>query len=307
MLEYLKLWNFPSGHLQGLETSKDVFVLKTCQRTLVLTLKMFPTIEESHRLNDKIEGLYAYQYLLETICGLKSRLIGENEIVGQFKEAYQKFSAIDHVDSRLKMIIEKLFHDAKFIRSKYLIGLGQKTYASITRKHFISMAHAPRVVVLGSGQLAQDVINQLKKKATVFISARDEKKVSDLCESHQIESLPWNDLKLLTNEAFICNTIGFDGELLGPSFFEEWSKLHTNKLFVDLGSPSCINNSLSFAQGMVRLSDILAQGAIVESQKRNQVHEALIALEEVTIRRSRLLEEWLEKWQTAKEESISLS
>ncbi|HLW57382.1 MAG TPA: hypothetical protein VKY27_08360, partial [Bacteriovoracaceae bacterium] len=190
MINALKLWNFSSGVLPPEELTSRAFVLKTCQRTLVLSLQdktiKSPTL--SHQL---YVGQDAYLFLLETICGLKSKLVGENEIVGQFKDAYKMYVAEMNRDNKLLLILEKLFKDAKDIRTKYLIGISQKTYASITRRHFISRAHADHIVVTGSGALAEDLINQFKKKSRVSICARNLSRVSELARLHQIEVIDW--------------------------------------------------------------------------------------------------------------------
>jgi glutamyl-tRNA reductase len=306
MLNSLKLWNFPSGHHTQIVMGPSLFVLKTCQRTMLLTLDQFPSLADV-TLDQRIEGTAAYQFLLETICGLKSRLIGENEIVGQFKTAYQEYAQQPERDARLMLVLEKLFQDAKSIRSQYLVGLGQKTYAALTRKHFISEYKAKRVVVIGSGQLAQDLINQLKKKAQVVICARNQEKVQELAKLHQLEIIPWDQRLSLTKEAFICNTIGIEDVLFDQDFFQAWSDLHAKKLFVDLGSPSCIQTLFSSSQNVLRLQDILSEGAIIESQKRVQLEEARLSLIDTTQRRARQLDEWAQRWQTAKETSAHLS
>src|SRR5437868_5009856 len=142
MLNGLKLWNFSSGSLPPEELDRSTFVLRTCQRTLVLTFERYPFQHEELPTHLLLEGQDAYLFLLETICGLKSKLIGENEIVGQFKEAYKIYTQSTVKDTKLLQILEKLFKDAKDIRTQYLIGISQKTYASLTRKHLIQKARA---------------------------------------------------------------------------------------------------------------------------------------------------------------------
>jgi len=91
MLEKLKLHNFPSGHHPKLNDA-GAFVLQTCQRSLVLSFSEHAVDNHNDTLYHwKHEADEAYIFLLETICGLNSKLLGENEIVGQFKSAYQQF------------------------------------------------------------------------------------------------------------------------------------------------------------------------------------------------------------------------
>lgn len=143
MLSNLKLWNFPSGTLGDHEIKDSVFVLRTCQRTLLLTMETNPFVGDPLSGAELVSGANAYLYLLETICGLKSKLIGENEIVGQFKQAYKAYALNILKDSRVLLVLEKLFKDAKDIRTQYLIGISQKTYASLTRRHLIQKAQGP--------------------------------------------------------------------------------------------------------------------------------------------------------------------
>src|SRR5690606_4690682 len=213
MINALKLWNFTSGVQPPEELTSRAFVLKTCQRTLVLSLQD-KTIK-SHTLSHQLYvGQDAYLYLLETICGLKSKLVGENEIVGQFKEAYKVFATALNRDPQLMLILEKLFKDAKEIRTEHLIGIGQKTYAYLTRRHFAGKMKQAPILILGSGQLAEDLINQFKKRVPVVLCARNHVRAEELAQQHGCTVIPWNDRNAWKDYAFIANTIGFEGVLL---------------------------------------------------------------------------------------------
>ena len=295
MLCSLKLWNFGSGHLHEEDHCGSTFVLRTCQRTLVLSFKPSPFHRTDLPRHELHQGQDAYLYLLETICGLKSKLIGENEIVGQFKEAYKLYVQSTLKDNRLLMVLEKLFKDAKDIRTQYLIGISQKTYASLTRKHFIQGARAPHIVVLGSGQLAEDLINQFKKKAMVSICARNEARVNELAGLHQLNIIPWENRYQLINTPYIANTIGHDSIIFDEAFFNDWAGLNQQRLFVDLGSPSVIKTSFERHQKVIRLADIFDEGAIVEDHKQRQIEQAREAMHAITLKRKALFEEKIER------------
>lgn len=288
MLNGLKLWNFSSGALPDEELCGSSFVLKTCQRTLVLAFNHFPFRHPTLPKHDLLEGQAAYLFLLETICGLKSKLIGENEIVGQFKEAYKIYAASTLKDTRLLLILEKLFKDAKDIRTQYLIGISQKTYASLTRRHLIGRSKAGHVVVVGSGALAEDLINQFKKKAQVSICARNSERVAELAKIHNLDIIPWDNREELVNAPFIANTVGTDSILFDEDFFHMWAMTHENRLFVDLGSPSVLRTELDLEDGVVRLENIFAEGAVIESQKMQQIELARAAMASITEKRQSL-------------------
>jgi glutamyl-tRNA reductase len=290
MINCLKLWNFGPGSPPDQELCASAFLLKTCQRTLVLAYDKYPFRHADIPAHQLVTGEAAYLFLLETICGLKSKLIGENEIVGQFKEAYQIYLQSTLKETKLLLVLEKLFKDAKDIRTKYLIGISQKTYASLTRRHLIQKARAQHVVVIGSGQLAEDLINQFKKKAQVSICARNTSRVNELAKIHNIEILPWENRELLVNEPYLANTVGTESVLFDEAFFAKWAEINEKKLFVDLGSPSAIRTSLTLSEDVVRLDDIFNEGAVVEEQKQVQIELAKAAMQDITLKRKSLLE-----------------
>jgi glutamyl-tRNA reductase len=304
MLDNLVLYNFPSGYSPEIPSGSGLFVMATCQRTLILGYgrEAQTIIQNSSKINANVistvistnvnveskTGKLAYSYLLEIICGLKSKLVGENEIVGQFKSAYQLYNASSERNSKLLAIIEKLFKDAKEIRTNYLLGLSQKTYSSIARKHIVSRHKAKSVLILGSGQLAEDLINQFKKKVDVFISARNEKKVQQLADEHSLSIIPWGNADYLHRFAYIANSIGYNGTLLGHDFFETWSQKHERKLFVDLGSPSAIQTHFNYAQGVMKLDDVFQEGAVHETHKKQQIEKAKQAMDGIVKKRHQI-------------------
>lgn len=290
MLNGLKLWNFAAETALPDGLCPSSFVLATCQRTMVLTFNRYPFANNDLPDHELHSAEAAYLFLLETICGLKSKLIGENEIVGQFKEAYKLYAASTLKDTKLLTILEKLFQDAKDIRTQHLIGISQKTYASLTRKHLIQKAKADHILILGSGQLAEDLINQFKKKAKITICARNEARVSLLAASHDIEILPWEKRQEMVSMPFIANTIGCSKTIWNESFFSSWKQNNPEGMFVDLGSPAAIETTLTKSSGVVRLSDVFEEGAIVEGQKQRQIDEARAAMLLITHKRKSLLE-----------------
>ena len=287
MLDQLRLYNFLPSESSLPSDASGVFVLATCQRSLLFSLKELDFQDNLSHIS--LHGQAAYNYLLEVICGLQSQLVGENEIVGQFKNAYKNYVELIDRDNELLVILEKLLQDAKHIRTNYLLGLCQKTYASITRKQILANNNVEKVLILGSGQLAEDLINQFKKKCTVYIAARNNERVKELQKLHNIQVLNWEDQNKWINFSFIANSIGSEEIILNNLFISEWVKTHNERLLVDLGSPSVLNTNLSKAEGILRLDDILAEGPIQEQEKQNQIDNAKLAINEIVQKRARIL------------------
>lgn len=148
-------WNYP--------------VWKTCMRSIVCfdetQLNDIRQISVKQRLN--LEFLIecdAYQYLLEVICGLKSDIIGETQVLGQFKsflaecEKSHKNFYLNHYS-----LFQSLLQDCKELREKHIHHWGGSSYGSLTRKIIES---TPNICVLGNGQLAQSLMPWLKEKHT---------------------------------------------------------------------------------------------------------------------------------------------
>lgn len=285
MLDHLLLNNFSSGINPNLCKDSQSFVLKTCQRTLVISVG--PTISGQDTNKSKvIHGKEAYIFLLEIICGLKSKLVGENEIVGQFKIAYKEYAASKHKCNKVLLILEKLFKDSKEIRTNYLLGLSHKTYSSITRKHIVNKNKAESVLILGSGQLAEDLINQFKKKIKVYISGRNTDRINFLAQQHGIQVVPWKEFSSYAKFPFIANSIGCaHNQFINEDFFSAWKSQHTKKLFIDLGSPSVIKTELCIEDDVMRLREIFTEGAVHEDHKLKQIEGAKLAMNDIVMKR----------------------
>ncbi|MDD4973277.1 MAG: hypothetical protein PHY93_02955 [Bacteriovorax sp.] len=263
----------------------EVFVLKTCQRTLILGFGQLPFyhLEDQNDIRDMFNGDQAYIFLLETICGLKSEVLAEYEVVGQFKEAYQNYANLPFRNTKTLTLLEKLFQDSKKIRTDHLTEIGQLTYAGIARKLVHSRANEGDVLVVGSGNLSVDLIKLLKKKHRVFLTARNLTRASELCIEHSLEMIPWLSYDIYRKFDSVVNTIGSKEILFNEDFFREWSGQQSisqnssranasdSKLFIDLGSPSVIKTHLSESAGVHRLEDIFRQSAKMNIEKMEKI------------------------------------
>lgn len=295
MIENLTVINL-KAHAQISPTSGEVFILKTCQRTLVmgfgekpfLHLRQSALVEET--ITDIFSGIDAYVFLMETITGLRSEVVAEYEVVGQFKEAYQEYSRIPERNAQILNILEKIFQDNKKVRTAHLTEIGQLTYAGIARKLIHTRVSDGDVLVLGSGTLAEDLIKLLKKKHNVFISARNEARVSELSALYELSVIKWEDKKAYAKFPFIVNTIGTDAILFNEDFFEEFfapTFPPQMKLFIDLGSPSVIETKLTESAGVLRLEDIFRQSAKLNIEKMEKVKRAKEAIAQLAEKRKK--------------------
>lgn len=99
-----------------------------------------------------LRGESAYAHLLEVICGLDSPMVGETEVLHQFKV----FTAgLPDERPTWREAGHRLLADARAVRSRHLVGLGSRSYGSAVRR---LLADAPHVAVAGTGLLAGEVV-----------------------------------------------------------------------------------------------------------------------------------------------------
>lgn len=293
MINGLKIFNLPKEAHLDLCLGGDIFVLKTCQRTLIVGHQLDHLIPSLAPLSlDWAQGKEAYRFLLETIVGLKSQILAENEITGQFKEAYRSYLGQEQRSTKLMQVLEKLFKDAKQIRSQYLNEVGQQSYAGIAKKILSSTLREPGLVtVLGSGQLARDIIKLLYKRHSLQVCARNPQRVQEVVESYpKLMTHPWEDYHHLWQAPILINTIGADETLFDEDFFKTWMTSHRHgRLFIDLSSPTVIQTSLTRDHGVIRLEDIFAHGVILNQEKGQKVQSAREAIGQLVDHRHRTL------------------
>lgn len=284
---YVAHYNYP---LQATPEEGPFFQLHTCQRSLFLCLDIsaLDTVLVKYPEAKVLQNQEAYQKLLSIVCGIESQMMGENEIVHQFKQAYDQFLQSPSRCTHLMKVIEKILKDSKEIRTKYLKGIGTKTYSGIARSIVREKGNKKGdhpVLVLGTGNLSQDMINQFKKTHDIHISGRNDQVLHQLTQEHQLRPLSWGQFERYSNYSFIINTIGTNETLFCHEFFKRWQKLEGPKSFIDFGSPSPVSITDYPKDELFKLDHILKRGVLNETSKREKIHLARKAIVDLSRRR----------------------
>ena len=164
------------GALQSLRDSGvagEAVILSTCNRVeiyaataltpdaAVIELKRF--LVTHHAFNDTLgDQLYSFaepqslHHLFQVACGLDSMVLGETEILGQLKAAYELALKGGHTGARLNKAFQRAFNVAKFVRTHTAIQRGSISVASVAvelaEKIFSSLAGRD-VLVVGAGDM----------------------------------------------------------------------------------------------------------------------------------------------------------
>ncbi|HNM06359.1 MAG TPA: glutamyl-tRNA reductase, partial [Leptospiraceae bacterium] len=74
-------------------------------------------------------GYDAYSLLLEIASGIRSRLLGETEVMAQFKETFKNENLpLTALGEYARTLRDQIIEDARKIRSSHLRNLGDQSY-----------------------------------------------------------------------------------------------------------------------------------------------------------------------------------
>ena len=123
------------------------------------------------------------RHLLRVAAGLDSMVLGETEITGQTKNAYEIARNAGLTGCVLNRLFQRAFQATKEIRTRTGIGRGtvsiKSTAVELIGKSDLSQQS---IMVLGAGEMAEDCVRLLVKKGaqSIFISNRSFDRALDL-------------------------------------------------------------------------------------------------------------------------------
>jgi glutamyl-tRNA reductase len=147
-------WDKSKASMPSVRSMEGAYRFETCLRGIVISTSGFP-LEFSNPPTEVLQGDNAYSWLLEVLAGLHSPLLGETEVLGQFREQVL-FPLGNSIPSFLKGIVE----DVKKVRHECLQNLGQKTYGSLARR--LMIGDHP-LYFLGAGQMTREILPFMQK------------------------------------------------------------------------------------------------------------------------------------------------
>lgn len=119
----------------------------------------------------------AIAHLFEVASGLDSQIVGETEILGQVKEAYDDALAKKWTGPVLNRVFQKTFQAAKHIRTHTAIGEGQISIATVAvdlaGKIFGDLATV-KVLVVGAGEIGVKTVQAFQSRGarSVTVASR---------------------------------------------------------------------------------------------------------------------------------------
>ena len=140
----------------------------------------------------------AIRHCFTVAPGLDSMILGEPEILGQMKQAFQTATLHGTLKGPLLKLFEKAFQAAKEVRSETDIGKGAIGTASV------SMALAEKacgsltnksILIVGAGKFSEKLIMHLVRNGclNITVSSRRPERGQALAQQYAIKSIPFSD------------------------------------------------------------------------------------------------------------------
>ena len=150
------------------------------------------------------------RHLFRVASSLDSLVLGEPQILGQVKDAFETARQVGTVGSALNRAVPRAIRTAKRVRSQTAIGMGQVSVPSVSvdlAKQIFGDLEGRTVMLIGSGEMAETVARLLGGcGARIVIVGRNKLRVAELTRSVGGEGRQWGDLKATLVEADVVLT-----------------------------------------------------------------------------------------------------
>lgn len=209
------------------------------------------------------DGLYALsggeavRHLFGVASSLDSLVLGEPQILGQVKDAYEVARGAGTVGAVLHRALSRAIHAAKLVRSQTNVGSGQvsvPTVAADLARRIFGELRGHSVLLIGSGEMAETVARLLAASgARLLVTGRTPEKVQALAESVGGEARPWATLTASLPEVDVVisstSAPGFVIERESVARARK-SRRGRSQFYIDLAVPRDIDPSVEDLDGV---------------------------------------------------------
>ncbi len=228
----------------------------------------------------KLSGQEAVEHLFKVASGLDSMVLGETEILGQLKKAYDLALQNRHTGARLNKTFQRAFNAAKHIRTETSIQRGSISVASVAvelaEKIFDSLNHR-QVMVIGAGETSEKAARALLSRGahSVIVSNRSHERAVALAAELNGRAVHFEDwAKEFANIDIVISSTSAPHYVLDRVKLEPLMKLRKNRalLLIDIAVPRDIEPEVNFMED-VYLYNIDDLQAIASDHLRQRKEE----------------------------------
>lgn len=301
-------------HVRTMEGICEAVVLSTCNRVEVYaaatdSVAAFRSLDRF--FHERAEGetdevpFYRHaapesvRHLFGVVCGLESMVLGETEILGQVKKAYQAAAESGSTSSCLNRLFQRSFNVAKEIRSQTNITRGSVSVGSVAvdlaEKIFGELTGC-KVMILGAGETSELTARALRARGVraIFVSNRSLARAEALAVEIGGKAIPFEGWdREFTGVDILISSTAAPRPLITAARLSPLMRLRQNRpLFViDLAVPRDVEPEVNDLEG-VYLYDIDSLQAITQQSLENRRREVSLC-EQMIERHVRDFTGWL--------------
>lgn len=289
-------------------------IVSTCNRTELYchleAADLEPVIQwlaDFHQLSAAELGQYLYQHadehavdhLMSVAAGLDSLVLGEPQILGQVKQAYQQAKEAGTVGSIFDRLFQSTFAVAKDVRTHTEVGQNAVSvaFAAVNlAKHIFSSLDKATVLLVGAGETAELAARHLSEQGVkrMLIANRTRARGEDLAKRVAGEAHSLSDLQHLLPQAdIVISSTASPLPIVGKGLVESAVKKrrHQPMLLIDLAVPRDIEEQVGELDD-VFLYTVDDLQSIVSANRKQRETEAEVAREMIK-QQARSFSDWL--------------
>lgn len=227
------------------------------------------------------EGDEAVRHLFSVAGGLDSMVLGETEITGQVKQAYQTAQEAKLTGKVLNRLFQTALQTAKEIRTRTQIGRGATSVGSVAvelaEKIFAARLARHSVMIIGAGKMGEACLRHLTKKgaASVMVSNRSHDRARELAAEFGGRAIRFDDcVAAMTDADIVISSTGAPQTILRRCDVEAVMEARRQRplFLIDIAVPRDIDPDVQ-SIGNVYLYNIDHLEAIVRENVRQREQE----------------------------------
>jgi len=197
-------------------------------------------------------------HLFKVASGLDSMVLGETEILGQLKDAYQLAHQHGHTGPRLNKAFQRAFNAAKHVRTDTNIQRGSVSVASVAvelaEKIFSSLAERD-VLVIGAGDTSEKVARALMSRGakSIIVASRTFERAQVLAQEFKGRAVQFEHWAVEFEQIDIAiSSTSAPHHILDRTKLEPLMKRRKDRplLLIDIAVPRDIDPSVNFLENV---------------------------------------------------------
>lgn len=294
------------GGIRGNDAPQECVLLSTCNRTeLYFRGSKEEIIQQQERLAEfkqiEVEVLRKYFYtylddkaishLFQVVCGMDSMVIGEDEILGQAKEAYERARKLGTTKYLLNTLFQAAITCAKKIKTDTRLSKTSVSIGTLVANEVLNyQKDGKKVLIIGaSGKIGSIVMKNLYGKPGIELicTSRRHNAIESLYGCYKkLVIVDYLDRYQSMNDAdIIISATTSPHYTITYQELSEHIKIHKKRIFIDLSVPMDIDKDVIKQEGAVLhdmdyYNEVAKQNILIKEQEITEAWRILKKHEE---------------------------